>query len=104
VAWAIRLAALDVRAAGQIFNVGDADALTELEWVRAIAAAAEWSGRVLSDPAEPPSRPANWGMPLRVDTSRIREMLGYQEPIGRDEGLRRTTAATHTGDPSQGVA
>jgi len=104
VAWAIRLAALDRRAAGQIFNVGDADALTELEWVRAIAAAAEWSGQVLSDPAEPPSRPANWGIPLRIDTGRIREVLGYQEPIGRDEGLRRTTAATHPGAPSQGAA
>jgi nucleoside-diphosphate-sugar epimerase len=104
VAWTIRLAALDRRAAGQIFNVGDADALTELEWVRAIAAAAEWSGRVLSGPAEPPSRPANWGIPLMVDTGRIREVLGYQEPIGREEGLRRTTAATHPGAPSQGPA
>jgi nucleoside-diphosphate-sugar epimerase len=104
VAWAIRLAALDRRADGRIFNAGDADALTELEWVRAIAAAAEWPGRVLTDPAEPPSRPANWGIPLRVDTRRIREVLGYQEPIGRDEGLRRTTAAAGRGAPSQGSA
>ena len=92
VAWAIRLASLDERAAGGIFNVGEADALTELEWARAIAAAVEWSGSVLSDPAEPPSTPANWAVPLVVDTGRIREVLGYQEPIGRQEGLRRTTA------------
>jgi nucleoside-diphosphate-sugar epimerase len=93
VAWAVRLAALDGRAAGQTFNVGDADALTELDWVRAIAAAWNWSGRILSDPAEPPSRPVNWGIPLTVDTRRIREVLGYREPVGRAEGLRRTTAA-----------
>ena len=45
-----------------------------------------------SDAATPPSLPAEWGIPLVVDTSRIREVLGYQEPIGRKEGLRRTTA------------
>jgi nucleoside-diphosphate-sugar epimerase len=93
VAWAIRLAALDGRGAGQTFNVGEPDALTELDWVGAIAAAVGWSGRVLSDPAEPPSLPANWEVPLVVDTGRIRAELGYHEPIGRQEGLRRTTAA-----------
>ncbi len=92
-AWAIRLAALDERAAGEIFNVGEEEALTELEWVRAIAAAAAWSGRVISDAATPPSLPADWAIPLLVDTHRIREVLGYGEPIGREEGLRRTTAA-----------
>jgi nucleoside-diphosphate-sugar epimerase len=104
VAWAIRLAALDGRAAGQIFNVGEPEALTELEWVRAIAAAAEWAGRVVSDSAEPPSFPTEWRVPLVVDTGHIREVLGYQEPIGREEGLRRTTAARRPGAPSQGAA
>jgi nucleoside-diphosphate-sugar epimerase len=93
VAWAIRLAALDERAGGEIFNVGEADGLTELEWVRAIATAAGWSGQVISDAATPPSSSAEWGVPLVVDTRRIREVLGYQEPIGRQEGLRRATAA-----------
>jgi nucleoside-diphosphate-sugar epimerase len=102
VALAIRLAALDGRAAGQIFNVGEADALTELEWVRAIGAAAGWSGRVLSDRAESPSLPANWGIPLMVDTNRIRRILGYREPIGRMEGLRR--AAADQGAPQWGAA
>lgn len=100
VAWAIRLASLDERAAGAIFNVGEADALTELEWVRAIAAAVQWSGSVLSDPAEPASSPAKWTVPLVVDTGRIRKVLRYQEPIGRQEGLRRTTAAGRAGAPA----
>jgi nucleoside-diphosphate-sugar epimerase len=93
VAWAIRLAALDERASGEILNVGEADALTELEWVRAIAASIGWPGRVLGDPAVPPSSPAKWAVPLMVDTGRIRNVLGYREPVGRREGLRRTTAA-----------
>jgi nucleoside-diphosphate-sugar epimerase len=100
VAWAIQLASRDERAAGAIFNVGEADALTELEWVRAIAAAAGWSGSVLSDPAAPASSPAKWAIPLVVDTTRIREVLGYQEPIGREEGLRRTTTAGRAGAPA----
>ena len=93
VAWAIRLATLDERAAGETFNVGEAEGLTELEWVGAIATAAGWSGRVTSDAATPPSLPTEWSMPLVVDTRRIRELLGYREPVGRQEGLRRTVAA-----------
>jgi nucleoside-diphosphate-sugar epimerase len=97
VAWAIRLAALDERAAGEIFNVGEGEALTELEWIRAMGVAAGWSGQVVSDPATPSSLPAEWGTPLVVDTRRIREVLGYREPIGRQEGLRSTIAAEQPG-------
>ncbi len=104
VAWAIRLAALAGGTAGQLFNVGEPDALTELEWVRAIAAAAAWPGRVISDPAEPPSRSAEWRISLLVDTGRIRAVLGYHEPIGRDQGLRRTAAAEPLGTGPQGAA
>ena len=93
VAWAIRLAALEARAAGETFNVGEDEVLTELDWVRAIALAAGWAGQVISDPATPPSLSAQWDTSLVVDTRRIREVLGYREPIGRPEGLRRTTAA-----------
>lgn len=89
--WAIRLAALDERAAGEIFNVGEGEALTELEWARAIAVAAGWPGQVISDPGTPPSLPAAWDTHLIVDTRRIREVLEYREPVGRQEGLRRTT-------------
>ncbi len=104
VAWAISLAALDERAAGKTFNVGEAEALTELEWLQAIAAAAEWSGHVMSDPATPPSLAAAWEVPLVVDTNQIRSVLGYQERIGRQEGLRRTTAAGQPEAPPWGAA
>jgi nucleoside-diphosphate-sugar epimerase len=90
VAWAIRVAALDERAAGETFNVGEGDALTELEWVRAIAEVAGWPGQILGDAETPPSLPAQWSTHLVVDTRRIRRVLGYREPLGREEGLRRT--------------
>jgi nucleoside-diphosphate-sugar epimerase len=90
VAFAIRLAALDERAAGETLNVGEPDAITELEWVRAIASRARWHGEVISDPTAPPSLPAEWRMPLVADTGHIRELLGYREPVGREEGLRRS--------------
>ena len=94
VAWAIRLAALDDRASGEIFNVGETSALTELEWLRAIATAARWPGRVVADDSVPASLPARWDVPLTVDTGRIRDLLGFQEPVGREEGLRRTLLAS----------
>lgn len=90
VAWAIALAATDERAAGRTLNVGETDALTELEWVGAIAQAAGWNGRVEVDPGQQPSLPANWSVPLVTDTRRIRELLDYKDAVGRAEGLRRT--------------
>jgi len=104
VAWAIALGAVDERANGQVFNVGEAEALTELEWVRAIAAASGWGGRVVADSAEPPSRPAEWSVPLVTETRRIREVLGYTEPVGRAEGLRRTVEVGGGDTPRAGAA
>jgi nucleoside-diphosphate-sugar epimerase len=93
VAWAIALGSTEERAAGQVFNVGEPEALTELEWVKAIGEAAGWVGRVMTDSTEPPSLAAEWSVPLITETRWIRELLGYAEPVGRAEGLRRTVQA-----------
>lgn len=100
VAWAIALAAVNDRAAGEVYNVGEPEALTEQAWAEAIAQAASWPGRVVADPSAPPSRPANWSVPLTVDTERIRAHLGYQEPVGRADGLRRTVQAAAADAPA----
>jgi nucleoside-diphosphate-sugar epimerase len=93
---AIALATGDERAAGQIFNVGEEDALTEAEWVRAIGEAAGWRGELRSVPAgelpEGLAEPFDYSQDLAVDTRRIRSELGFREPVGRPEGLRRTVA------------
>ncbi len=93
VAWAIRLAALDPRASREIFNVGEEPALTELEWAKEIGAAAGWTGQVVADPWTAPSLPARWEVPLAVSSRRIRDVIGFREPVGREEGLRRTCAS-----------
>lgn len=59
----------------------------------AIEAAAGWQGEVVVDPNVPPSLRANWSVDLTVDTRRIRDVLGYDEPVGCDEGLRRTVTS-----------
>jgi nucleoside-diphosphate-sugar epimerase len=93
---AIARAVVDERAAGRIYNVGEAQALSEAEWVGAIGRAAGWHGKVVIVPEDRlPAHlvtSANTAQHLVVDTTRLREELGYAEPVSRDEGLRRTVA------------
>jgi nucleoside-diphosphate-sugar epimerase len=92
VAAAIALAALDGKAADAIYNLGESDAPTERVWVEAVAEAAGWEGEIVVEPDTPPSLQARWEFPLATDTRRIREELGYREPVGRTVGLRRSVA------------
>jgi nucleoside-diphosphate-sugar epimerase len=93
VAAAIKLAAISEAAVSNVFNVGEPDGLSEAEWARTIAAVAGWEGKIVVDPEIAPSLQANWNVNLTVDTSRIRDVLGYDEPFGPDVGLRRTLAS-----------
>ena len=94
VAAAIALAAVDDRAAGRVYNVGETESLTELEWAERIALAAGWSGRFVTLPAE--GTPAHLLMPgntdqhWTIDTTRIREELGYREPVAQGDAICRT--------------
>jgi nucleoside-diphosphate-sugar epimerase len=94
VAEAIALAATDERAAGRIYNVGEAESVTELEWARWIASAAGWSGQLVTLPAErTPTQlimPGNLDQHWTTDTTRMREELGYRERVARAEAIRRT--------------
>lgn len=95
VAAAVVAAVSHEQAAGRTYNVGESEALSELEWVQTIGAACEWSGRVVV--AQPDELPPELQVPLPAqdlyaDTSRIRSELGYTEVVDRDESLRRTIA------------
>jgi len=94
VAAAIALAATNDRAAGRIYNVGEDDSFSELEWAQQIAKVTGWSGGLATLPAEqaPPHLrwPGNLDQHWTIDTTRIREELGYREPIAREEAIRRT--------------
>jgi nucleoside-diphosphate-sugar epimerase len=97
VAAAVVLAVNDERAAGRVYNVAEADALSYADWVRQVGVAAGWGGSVVVAPdgtlpakLTPPK--GNYAQHLVADTTRIRTELGYQEPVSRDEALRRTIA------------
>jgi nucleoside-diphosphate-sugar epimerase len=84
----------DDRAAGRLYNVGEAGALSMAERVRHIGHAMGWNGDVVAVPrSRLPAhlvQDANTDQPLVVDTTRIREDLGYVELVSPDEGFRRT--------------
>ena len=94
VATAIARAATDDRAAGRIYNVGEPENLSELEWAQRVAAVAGWNGEFILLPAD--RMPAHLLMPgnteqhWSTDTTRIRTELGYREPIAEEEAIRRT--------------
>ncbi len=94
VAAAIALAAISERAAGRVYNVGEAESFSELEWARMIAAVVGWIGEfvLVPDHVAPPSLrvPGNLQQHWVVDTARIRAELGYREPVAREEAIRRT--------------
>ncbi len=111
VAAAVALAVTDERAAGRVYNVGESEALTYADWVRAIGRAAGWPGEVIVLPEgrlPPQLRPpdGDYEQHLLADTGRIRWELGYDEPVPLDEALRRTVAwerAQRTGGDSRFV-
>jgi len=92
VAVGIALAALHGGAAGGTYNLGESDALSEGEWLETVAAVAGVACKVIPDPEVAPSMPVNWEIPLVTDTRLIRTQLGYREPVGRPEGVRRSLA------------
>ena len=105
VAAAIGLAITSERAAGRIYNVGEAHPLPMIEWVRAIADIAGWHGDIVTLPADrvPPHLvpDIDVNQDLLVDTTRIRRELSYREPVDVDEALRRTIAWERAHPPEQ---
>jgi nucleoside-diphosphate-sugar epimerase len=89
VAAAIVLATAHPAALGRTYNLGEPDALTTQEWLSAIAQAAGVPTVIQASPTAVPSHQANWAVSVVSATHRIRTELGYVEPVGRAEGLRR---------------
>ncbi|HOD66533.1 MAG TPA: NAD-dependent epimerase/dehydratase family protein [candidate division Zixibacteria bacterium] len=84
------------RGAGRhrVYNVGEAEALTEAAWIRAIGAALGWEGDIVTvadrDLPDYLRTPLDWRPQLDVDSSRIRNELGYGEIVDLQPGLART--------------
>lgn len=94
VAHAVALAIENDEAAGEVFNVAEPRAMTELEFVKAIGEAAGWQGevRVLPDTQLPKhlQPKVNFEQNWDVETGKIRSQLGYRELVPVQEALRRT--------------
>ncbi|RYE10970.1 MAG: NAD-dependent epimerase/dehydratase family protein [Hyphomicrobiales bacterium] len=98
VAEAMLMAALDPRAAGRTYNVGQAHIRTPLEWLLSFAAVMNISTEVETVPPEQKglqferAEATDLRYPLTLDTSRIRRELGFVEPTPEIEALRATIA------------
>ena len=105
VAAAIALATTDNRAAGRIYNVGEEPVPTEAEWVRSIARCAGWSGEIVTLPKEKLPKHLkteyNFNQHMDTDTSRIRNELGFSEPVSREEAMIRTVEWERANPPEK---
>jgi len=84
VADAIALAALNERAAGRTYNVGEADAPTDQEWASTVA------GHAIKIGGLKPVATLNFDYDLVTDTAAIRRDLGYVEPVSREDAIAAT--------------
>jgi nucleoside-diphosphate-sugar epimerase len=87
IAHAIVLAATNERAAGRTYNVADPVAYSEEEWVRRIAGVHGWQGELALVTEE---QELDFRQDYVVDSSLIRDELGYAETVDEGEALRRT--------------
>jgi nucleoside-diphosphate-sugar epimerase len=105
VAAAIGLAILDDRAANTIFNVADETIQTDREWTEEIARTmgVEIEVVVREDAELPESLRPGFAVPqnIAMDSSRIRQRLGYREPLSREEALRSTIAWEREHPPTE---
>jgi nucleoside-diphosphate-sugar epimerase len=104
VAAAITLAVASDKARDRIYNVAEQHAYSELEWTKLIGEVAGWEGEVIVSPSdETPVHlraPFNTTQDWTVSSDRIREELGYKEPISGPEALRRTIEWERDNPPS----
>jgi nucleoside-diphosphate-sugar epimerase len=96
VAAAIALAATSRQAAGRVYNVAEEPAFSELEWSKKIAALADWRGAFVVLPRDQAPKhlqlPGNFAQHGEMSSARIRQELGFRDPIPLDEAIRRTIA------------
>ncbi|HEX7362321.1 MAG TPA: NAD-dependent epimerase/dehydratase family protein [Bryobacteraceae bacterium] len=103
VAAAIALATVSDRAAGTIYNVAERETLCEADWVRIIGSMVGWNGTVV--PFSKDTIPPHLRMPYRneqhweMSSARIRNELGFQEPVDFTTALERTIAWERTHPP-----
>jgi nucleoside-diphosphate-sugar epimerase len=105
VAAAIALAASSEQAVGNVYNVAEQRAFSELEWTQEIAKHAGWKGQVIVLPRERlPVHllpPGNFAQHATASSEKIRRELGYREHVPSDESIRRTIEWERENPPAQ---
>lgn len=105
IAEAVALAVSSDRAAGEIYNVADPDPLTTRDWIEELAYVTGWSGKIVTTPhsCPPPdiSSQFNLNQHLDMDSTKIREQLGFREVTCRQEALEHTVGWDRNHPPRQ---
>jgi nucleoside-diphosphate-sugar epimerase len=105
VAYAIALAICDQRAKGRIYHVADAEVFSEAERITRVGKVAGWQGKVVSVSKD--KLPTEWKLPVNaeqhwfVDSTRIRQELGYKEVVPPEEALQGTIDWERTHPPKE---
>ncbi len=103
IAHAITLATLSNNAAGRIYNVAERESFSETEWILQIGRAANWDGivvRILKEITPEHLRVRyNTQQHWEMSSARIREELGFAEPVDRQTALQRTIAWERANPP-----
>ncbi len=89
-AGAVFLAATHPAAIGRTYNVAEATAYTEAEWVHRVGAMVGWGGAIVTAPNEQLPVPFNTAQDFEMDSTRIRSELGYRATVDCDTALRDT--------------
>jgi nucleoside-diphosphate-sugar epimerase len=105
VASAIALAVTNERASGRIYNVAEAVTLSLEERVRLIAQLANWQGRIILVQQGRKPEALKWNIhpeqDIVVDSTRIREELGYREALPVEEAMQHTVAWERANPPAK---
>ena len=101
VAAAIALAVENERAVRRVYNVSEPLSFREADWVGQIGEIVGWAGEVATAPEGRIPVPYHFAQDLVMDSRRIREELGFTEPVIRVEALRRTIAWERANPPDQ---
>lgn len=105
VGYGIALAAASEKAAGRIYNICEEESFSEVEWAKKIGEAVWWKGEFVVLPRE--KTPKHLTYPRKIEqhlvatAARIRQELGYQEPISIEVGIRRTIPWERANPPQQ---
>jgi nucleoside-diphosphate-sugar epimerase len=102
---AIALCVVKEEAAGRVYHVGDTPSVTETAWIERIAQTTGWPGTVVTRPNDqlPESLQHSYDttQSWALDSSRIRQKLGYREVTLPSEAMQRTVEWERANPPQQ---